>query len=124
MMEASMPRRSRNSEAEPIRDADPRIATETFIWDGTTIEVVYEPDWCRSSEGPFPRSHLSITTTQPAKTPLPITESGYRSHFLEPGEVEAAGGAVAYVRTWLDEAAKEPKWRRGAAKRRQLDLFG
>ena len=103
---------------------DRGIVTETLVWGGVTIEVAYEADWLNSSEGPLPVSHLAISSTAPAKAPLPFTETGYRSHFLEPGTVEAAGGPAAYVMAWLDDAARDPKWRRGEQARRQLDLFG
>ncbi len=104
--------------------ADAQIITETLVWRGITIEVAYEPDWLNSSEGHFPASHLAITSIAPTKAPLPFTETGYRSHFLEPGTVEEAGGPAAYVRAWLDHAANDPVWRRGEQARRQLDLFG
>ena len=113
------PKRSRKSAREE-RD----VVTETFVWDGITIEVVYEADWCNSSEGHFPASHLAITSITPAKAPLPITETGYRSHFLSPGEVEEAGGPTPYVSAWLEHAARDPKWRKSEQARRQLDLFG
>jgi len=103
---------------------DRGIVTETLVWSAITIEVAYEADWLGSSEGPYPASHLAIRSTAPTKAPLPITETGYRSHFLEPGTVEEAGGPAAYVRAWLDHAASEPKWRKAEQARRQLDLFG
>ena len=103
---------------------DRGIVTKKLIWNGITVEVAYEADWLNSSEGPLPVSHLAISSVAPAKAPLPITETGYLSHFLAPGTVEEAGGAVAYVRAWLDDAANDPKWRRAEQARRQLDLFG
>ncbi len=56
--------------------------------------------------------------------PLPVTETGYRSHFIQVGLVEATGGPAAYVRRWLDEEARRPVWRRVEAAWRLLDLFG
>ena len=38
----------------------------------------------------------------PSGAVLPITETGYRSHFLAATEVIAAGGPVRYVLAWLD----------------------
>jgi hypothetical protein len=54
---------------------------------------------------------------------LPITETGYRSYFLHPDEVEAAGGPAAYVLAWLGEEAQSPKWKRHVEASRQLSLF-
>ena len=44
--------------------------------------------------------------------PLPITETGYRSHFPHPADVEHLGGPVAYVEAWLDAMAQSKAWRR------------
>lgn len=52
--------------------------------------------------------HIELRTAD--KTPLPVTETGYRSHFLPLGSVAEHGGAVAYVRDWLDYEAKRTKW--------------
>jgi hypothetical protein len=99
---------------------------ETLVWDGVTIEVRYEPDWWGHSKfGPDRQiSHLEIEATAPKRAPLPVTETGYRSHFLAPGEVEEAGGPASFLRAWLDQEARTPTWRRADAARRQLDLFG
>jgi len=51
-------------------------------------------------------------------TPLPVTETGYRSHFMGKGNVAQHGGAVAFVTAWLDHEADRTGWR-GA----QLSLF-
>jgi hypothetical protein len=55
---------------------------------------------------------------------LPFTQTGYRSHFLHPDEVEAEGGPAAYVTAWLNAAAKERDWKAVQAATQQLDLFG
>jgi len=54
---------------------------------------------------------------------LPVTETGYRSHFVPREEVEALGGPVAYARAWLDHAARSPAWAAHMAASRQLSLF-
>ncbi len=100
--------------------------TETLVWEGVTIQVRYDPDWSSLSELGSDRqvAHLAIQAVDPKDAPLPITEGGYRSHFLDPGVVERAGGPVAFVDDWLDQGAGKPAWRRAEAARRQLDLFG
>ena len=55
--------------------------------------------------------------------PLPVTETGYLSHFVLLGVVEDAGGPGAYVNRWLDAEAQKPIWRRVEGAWRQLDLF-
>jgi hypothetical protein len=63
-------------------------------------------------------------TGQPPRAPLPITETGYKSHFHPCGTVEANGGdVVTQIVVWPDEEAAKPSWRAYAAKSRQGELF-
>jgi hypothetical protein len=55
---------------------------------------------------------------------LPITRTGYRSHFHECGTVEGHGGdVVAQVIAWLDDEAKMPEWQTHIARTKQGELF-
>ena len=92
--------------------------TYRFQWQGIEIEATYSPvKW-----GVI--AHLEIESVQPARAPLPITETGYKSHFHPCGTVEANGGdVVAQIVAWLDEAAAKPEWVAHAAKSRQGELF-
>ena len=68
-------------------------APERLIqWQGLLIEIRYCRSWCDSYEEIFgyPLSHLEIETIQPAKAPLPMTETGYRSYFTTADDLEAA----------------------------------
>jgi len=69
------------------------------------------------------QDHLEIESIAPAKAPLPITETGYRSHFLSGLELAQAGGAVAFVTAWLDREAAGKNWQAKAHARAQGDLF-
>jgi hypothetical protein len=89
-------------------------------WEGITIEVRYDPDWLSLSR---PLAHLEIEALDPVKSPLPMTETGYRSHFCAPADIDAEGGPVDFVRAWLDHDARLPEWKAGQEKRRQLTLF-
>lgn len=92
--------------------------TYRFQWEGIEIEAIYSPiKW-----GVI--AHLEIRSIQPERAPLPITETGYKSHFHPCGTVEANGGdVVAQIIAWLDEAATKPEWRAYVAKSRQGELF-
>jgi hypothetical protein len=89
-----------------------------FRWRGIEIEVVYSPlKW-----GVI--AHLSIRAMNPPRAPLPITSTGYLSHFHQTGTVEAHGGdVVAQMITWLDEEAAKPAWRTQVDRARQGELF-
>lgn len=93
--------------------------TYHFVWQGIEIEATYWP-----SKWGGAIAHLEIQSIRPDRAPLPITSTGYRSHFHPCGTVEANGGnVVAQVITWLDEEAAKPEWRRYVEQSRQLSLF-
>ena len=93
------------------------IAYEThrLDWRGLEIEVRYCPDWMLG------RAHIEVEFL--CRSPLPITETGYRSHFTTAETVAELGGPVQLVETWLDETASGAGWKDAEAKRRQLSLF-
>ncbi len=66
-------------------------------------------------------AHLTVQAEN--KQRLPFTETGYRSPFLHPDSVEAAGGPDAYVLAWLDHAAGSTEWKRYIEASRQFSLF-
>lgn len=86
------------------RPKDPHTI-HLFTWQGIDIELTYCPvRWTQIS-------HIEVRSIHPERAPLPITETGYRSHFFEVGTVEAEGGdVVAQVTAWLDEEARKPEW--------------
>ena len=84
-------------------------------WQGIKLAIRYNPDWL----GIGFTAHIEVM----AEEPLPITNTGYRSIFLNPGIVERHGGAVAYVTAFLEEEAAKPAWKQVQASRRQLALF-
>lgn len=94
------------------------IQTHRFTWQGILIEVVYYPlKWNITA-------HLEIRSIAPERAPLPITETGYKSHFHTPGTVEGQGGdVVAQVTAWLDAEAAKPAWRAYVEASRQGELF-
>jgi len=59
----------------------------------------------------------------PKNAPLPITETGYRSHFLSHDELECAGGAIRFFLDWIEREAASKQWTRAEFKWRQGDLF-
>ena len=67
--------------------------------------------------------HLEIKAVDPTKHPLPITETGYRSHFEPAGNIDELGGAVEVVRQILDAEAKTINWRQRMNEMKQGSLF-
>jgi hypothetical protein len=68
-------------------------------------------------------AHLEVRSLYPTDAPLPITETGYRSHFIAASAIAAAGGPVAYVDMWLTVDSDAPVWREREQSARQLALF-
>lgn len=71
----------------------------------------------------YDTAHLEIESIAPERAHLPITETGYRSHFTSFETVAAYGGLVAFVEAWLETESQAPDWRREEQQRRQLPLF-
>lgn len=105
---------------------DRSITSEMLVWEGITIRVCFEADWfgLEASGAGEPWSHLELQVLEPVGAPLPVTDTGYWSEFLSPGEAEEAGGAVALATQLLQEFAHTKTWRVRWARWEQRDLFG
>lgn len=92
--------------------------TYKFIWQGIEIEARYIP----LDMGII--AHLEIEAINPPCAPLPMTETGYWSHFHKPGTIEAHGdGVIQFVTDWLNEEAKSKEWQNYVEASRQGQLF-
>jgi hypothetical protein len=94
-------------------------------WSGIRIAVRFCPRWLEFYERVYgyPLAHLEIESVEPARAPLPMTKTGYRSHFTRADMIEAHGGPAAFVRAWLAEAVKDPEWMASVESWNQLSLF-
>lgn len=99
--------------------------THRLDWRGIGIEVRYCPSWSAAYDEIYgePLAHLAIETLDPPRSPLPVTETGFRSHFIPARVIDEEGGPVPFVLGWLDEAAQSPRWRQLEANSRQLSLL-
>lgn len=73
-----------------------------ITWRSVEIEITYTPKKFGMVD------HIELRTKNKAK--LPMTETGYRSHFVNIGTVEHHGGAVDFVTAWLDHEAERTSW--------------
>ncbi|MBV1864925.1 MAG: hypothetical protein KUG74_10870 [Rhodobacteraceae bacterium] len=91
-------------------------------WLGIKLEIRHCPSWL-SSHGEMTTQHIEIRSE--GKVALPITETGYRSHFMNGAEALAQFNydPVEFVLWWLEDAAKDPKWKRHEEAARQYSLF-
>ncbi|QCI63949.1 hypothetical protein [Phreatobacter stygius] len=95
--------------------------TYSASWEGITLTITWTPVWAVMNDGAYCVADLEIKSENRAE--LPITKTGYRSHFVQRDDVEKRGGPVAYAMAWLDHAAKSSEWKARQAKVRQLSLF-
>jgi hypothetical protein len=94
-----------------------------FEWNGMLLEISYEPQWLPPAILGEDLAHLEVRSLCPTDAPLPITETGYRSHFIAASAIAAAGGPVAYVDVWLTVESDAPAWREHEEATRQLALL-
>ena len=93
--------------------------THRFIWEGIEIELTYVPE---AYGGAI--AHLEMRSINPERAALPITETGYLSHYHPVGTVEENDGTlVEQVTWWLDEEAKSKAWKKYVEDSRQYSLF-
>ena len=95
-----------------------RKTSSTLIWRGIHCRVSHQRDYI--SQG---WSHLEIESLHPSRAPLPITDTGYRSHFCDEDDIVAAGGAVAFVERWLEAEAGSKRYAQAKVAFDQYDLF-
>lgn len=93
--------------------------TKTFslTWRGTMLSIRHTPKYFGHAD------HVEITVKKPRTAILPITETGYRSHFIDPDDLARAGGAVLFVQAWLEREAESKTWCARQAERAQLDFL-
>ena len=96
-----------------------QVWTKTLIWNDIEITVKYNESRC-GLRGSL--HHIELETKD--KQILPVTNTGYRSHFVNDFAVEHQGGAMNYVKNWLDERAEDKEWQLHVEALKQPDLFG
>ena len=99
------------------------IEIHRLNWNGILIEISYNPVWTSAAVFGEDLAHIEVRSIYPTDAPLPITETGYRSHFLAKSIVDAAGGPVDYVSVWLETEKQNPHWLRQQEALRQPMLF-
>jgi len=89
--------------------------TTMLIWNGIKIMVTHTPNHFGETD------HIELHSEN--RVPLPVTETGYRSHFCHESHIEPHGSVLAFVQAWLDHEAMKPEWRAYAEASKQLSLF-
>ena len=96
-----------------------RVPTTTRgTWQHVTFRVRHTPDYILKGT-----DHIELIVIAPKREPLPITETGYLSHFVIDSSVPNAKAGLAFFLEWINQEAKTRRWQKLDCKRRQLDLF-
>lgn len=97
------------------------METYDIKWNGIEINIQYNPSFSEAYRKQMGRSlaHIEIRSN----SVLPVTETGYRSHFTGGECIEKYGGAIGFVVAWLNDAAQSKSWKIKAEESRQLTLF-
>jgi hypothetical protein len=109
---------------EPIGGVSPHQTRYAIDWRDPVsssvimVRITHSRDYLGQGQ-----DHIEVQAVKPAKAPLPISETGYRSHFMSALELINAGGPVVFVTAWLDREAKGKDWARRQTARQQGDLF-
>ena len=91
---------------------DRHIEQHTMDWQGITLSVSFERDWLNmGTHSKYGTAHLQVRAVNPKNAPLPITETGYRSHFIPADQIDRLGGPVKFVELWIEGASRSKTWR-------------
>jgi hypothetical protein len=86
-------------------------ATFALVWSERQIMVSFQQNWLNSRHW-----HIELRCDEP----LPVTTTGYRSHFVPDAAFADQGEIVEFVQSWLDTAASRKPWQTYLAESRQL----
>lgn len=121
---ARKPGEVRSGEPDPIGGNSPHKSRYVIEWldpisnERVRIRITHAREYLSSGS-----DHLEIESIKPKRAQLPITETGYRSHFLPALDLINAGGPVTFVTAWIAQEAKGKAWTKAAVVKAQGDLF-
>ena len=88
-----------------------------ITWQDIEIEICYCPSWSNYAE----IAHLEIK--RQGDGPLPITDTGYRSHFIHHDQLKRYNDPCEFVLAWLDHEAQSKSWQSHLTDYNQLKLI-
>lgn len=96
--------------------ADPLPLTLEMTWESRRLRLSYHPRRFTAID------HVEVQSLDGQA--LPITETGYRSHFFGPVEPILTLAEVRnMIVKWLDSEARKPDWQAHLKQSQQLSLF-
>jgi hypothetical protein len=86
-------------------------------WEGIKISIAHTHKQWGVIE------HIEIKSIDPVNAVLPITGTGYKSHFIVEERLNQYASPIDYVRAWLEFEAAKPEWKARQEDSRQYSLF-
>lgn len=109
---------------QPIGGNPSRVTRHVIAWchpvtgESVRIRITHARNYLAQGT-----DHIEIESLAPKRAPLPITETGYVSHFIDAHQLMDAGGAKAFAEAWLARESRSKDWQKKDLARRQGDLF-
>ncbi len=109
---------------EPLGGKAPRTTRHEIDWKHPStgavirLRITHARDYL--VEG---TDHVEVESIKPTRAPLPITETGYSSSFIDWRQLKEAGGPVGFIEGWLARETQSKDWRKRDLAQRQGDLF-
>jgi len=110
------PRRKAGRKA--VRKAK-RTVTFLLVVEAQEMIVTYEPNW---SEGEFAFGHFEFHSPHEPPRRIPVSETGYRSHFASMEEIASFEGPEAFAKAYVEAMLRRTQ-PRSALGTDQLSLF-
>jgi hypothetical protein len=111
------PRRKAGSKASKAK----RVIAFRLVVEAQPMLVRYEPNW---STGEFGQAHFEFRSASKRQKRIPVSETGYLSHFVPLADVKAARGPERYATAFvLDQLNRGSGPAQVARERGQLALF-
>ena len=117
-VEAASKRRGSSPRKSGRRTPSKKPASKRLVWRGITLRIRATPNYLTKGT-----THLEIDVVTPKDAILPITETGYRSHFIPTDVLKRSGGELRFVLDWIEREARCKQWQEAEFRWRQGDLF-
>ncbi|MEW7006753.1 hypothetical protein [Lentilitoribacter sp. EG35] len=98
------------------------VEVHKFTWHDGIADIQIEATYSPQKFGVM--SHLEIRSIHPENAALPITETGYRSHFFHQDSMDfTKNDIVTFIRDWLKIEAQSRHWKKRVIAGGQGELF-
>ncbi len=97
--------------------------TLKMIWNNVAITIKHNSSWSKAYADIQSAKMTHTIIIRDDGLALPISDSGFRSLWLDSRNLEQYEGILDYVKQWLDHDAQSKKWKAIQDDQNQLKLF-